>query len=93
MSTRIVVRQAGIGQLGAVAAAFAAASADEAVSTWVMEGHSDIAERYRKEYVPSFLERALTSDEVWIAGVAGGRPHPDSHVVPGLRGEPDPREA
>lgn len=70
MQTQLTVRRAESAEAETVARVFAEASADEAVSAWVLDGHPDIAERFRTEYVPEVVARALRDDEIWVAGAA-----------------------
>ncbi|WP_435591936.1 GNAT family N-acetyltransferase [Nocardia sp. bgisy118] len=62
------VRRANIDEIDAIAAAFARGSVDEAVSTWVVADHPEIAEAFRTEHAPRLVERAIRDDEVWLAG-------------------------
>lgn len=62
------VRRARAGDVAAVAAAYVAATADEAVWAWVTAGSAEIVEAFRVEHAPRLIERAVAEDEVWIAG-------------------------
>ena len=66
MQTALTVRRADADIRDEVLAAYAAASMDEAVAAWILEGfHPDM---YVAGFVPAIIERALNDDEVWIAG-------------------------
>ncbi|WP_280265057.1 GNAT family N-acetyltransferase [Nocardia wallacei] len=69
MDERIVVRRASVDELDAVAAAYAEANADEAVTTWVLADHPEVAEQFVTQHVPEMVAQTLRDDEVWIAGV------------------------
>ncbi|MBF6175538.1 GNAT family N-acetyltransferase [Nocardia blacklockiae] len=70
MQTQLTVRRAEPAEADVVARVFAEASADEAVSAWVLDGSPDIAEQFRTHYAPELITRALRDDEVWVAGPA-----------------------
>ncbi|MFD0362574.1 GNAT family N-acetyltransferase [Nocardia sp. GCM10030253] len=67
MTTTLTVQRADLGRRDAVIEAFAAASVDEAVTAWVLEGYP--AEQFQPDYVPALIDSALREDEVWTAGV------------------------
>ncbi|MGY1947161.1 GNAT family N-acetyltransferase [Nocardia asiatica] len=62
----ITARQAGIQDRDALIEAFGIASADEVVTTWVLEGQPDASAR--TAFVPGLVDRALRDDAIWIAG-------------------------
>lgn len=62
----ITVRQAGKQDRDAVIEAFAIASPDEVVTAWILEDHP--IEQFSDQYVPALIDRALSDDEIWIAG-------------------------
>lgn len=66
----IDVRRAVAADAETVAAAYAAASADEAVNAWVMAGGGLPPEVYG-EHLREFVAAAITEDEVWTAGAGG----------------------
>ncbi|WP_051499154.1 GNAT family N-acetyltransferase [Nocardia sp. BMG51109] len=68
MGSEVSVRRAEPAEARTVAQVFAAAAADEAVSAWVMDGHPDVAESFREQYMPDMIARALSEDEIWVAG-------------------------
>ncbi|MBB5918091.1 GNAT superfamily N-acetyltransferase [Nocardia transvalensis] len=68
MGTQVRVWRAEAADAEAVARVFAEASADEAVSAWVMDGHPEVAERFAADYAPELIGRSLRDDEVWLAG-------------------------
>ncbi|MBF6330238.1 GNAT family N-acetyltransferase [Nocardia transvalensis] len=68
METKLRVRRAGLDEAENVARVLAAASVDEVVLAWVMDGHPEIAEQYRAQYAPELVGQALRDDEVWVAG-------------------------
>lgn len=63
---KLTVRQASKQDRDAVIKAFAAASPDEVVTAWILEGHP--IEQFIDQYVPALIDRALSDDEIWIAG-------------------------
>lgn len=69
MKIDMTVRRAKAADAERVTEVFAAATADEAVLTWVMKDHPDIAQRWRTEHVPELIRHALHEDEVWVAAV------------------------
>ncbi|WP_067480157.1 GNAT family N-acetyltransferase [Nocardia amamiensis] len=62
----ITVRQAAVTDRDALIEAFGAASADEVVTAWVLEGEPDAS--VRTAFVPGLVDRALREDEIWVAG-------------------------
>ncbi|NNH72358.1 GNAT family N-acetyltransferase [Nocardia uniformis] len=68
MDTQVVVRRAGLDELDAVARVFAAASVDEVVYSWVMEGHPELVEQSGTTYATELVEKTMRDDEVWVAG-------------------------
>ncbi|MGY2019467.1 MULTISPECIES: GNAT family N-acetyltransferase [Nocardia] len=62
----ITTRQAGAEDRDALIEAFGIASADEVVTTWVLEGQPEGG--LRTAFVPGLVERALRDDEIWVAG-------------------------
>ncbi|RDI50019.1 GNAT family N-acetyltransferase [Nocardia mexicana] len=69
MDERIVVRRAGADELDAVAAAYAEANADEAVTTWVLADNPQVTADFAAHHVPDMIAQNLRDDEVWVAGV------------------------
>ncbi|MGQ4600570.1 GNAT family N-acetyltransferase [Nocardia sp. R6R-6] len=67
----ITARRADAGDRDALIDAFVAASGDEVVTAWVLEGQPDASAR--TAFVPQLVDRALRDDEIWVAG-------PDSEV-------------
>lgn len=66
MQTALTVRRADADIRDGVLEAYAAASMDEAVTAWILDGfHPDV---YVAGFVPAIIDRALSEDEVWIAG-------------------------
>ncbi|WP_433193536.1 GNAT family N-acetyltransferase [Nocardia sp. CA-107356] len=66
MQTALTVRRADNDLRDGVLAAYAAASVDEAVTAWILEGFP--ADMYVEGFAPAIIDRALSDDEVWIAG-------------------------
>ncbi|MBF6471601.1 MULTISPECIES: GNAT family N-acetyltransferase [Nocardia] len=62
----ITTRQAGAEDRDALIEAFGIASADEVVTTWVLEGQPEGG--LRTAFVPGLVDRALRDDEIWVAG-------------------------
>ncbi|MEV6325247.1 GNAT family N-acetyltransferase [Nocardia sp. NPDC051787] len=62
----ITTRQASVTDRDALIEAFGAASADEVVTAWVLEGQQDAG--VRTAFVPGLIDRALRDDEIWVAG-------------------------
>ncbi|QIS02781.1 GNAT family N-acetyltransferase [Nocardia brasiliensis] len=62
----ITVRQAARQDRDAVIEAFSLASPDEEVTAWVLEGYP--FEQFGGQYVPNLIDRALDTDEIWLAG-------------------------
>ncbi|WP_280254122.1 GNAT family N-acetyltransferase [Nocardia abscessus] len=62
----IATRQAGAEDRDALIEAFGIASADEVVTTWVLEGQPEGG--LRTAFVPGLVDRALRDDEIWVAG-------------------------
>lgn len=63
----ITTRQASVTDRDALIEAFGAASADEVVTVWVLEGEQDAGAR--TAFIPGLVDRALRDDEIWVAGV------------------------
>lgn len=68
MQNQPQVRRAELAEAEAVTRVFARAAVDEVVTAWIMDGHPEVAEQFRTEHAPKMIERALTEDEVWVAG-------------------------
>lgn len=71
MESTLTIRRAGATDIDAVATAFAAGSADEVVSAWVMAEDPELAEAFRIQHAPRLIERSVQDDEVWIAEADG----------------------
>lgn len=63
---QLSARQARTRDREALIETFRAASVDEVVTAWVLEGQPDAA--LRTEFVPGLVDRALRDDEIWVAG-------------------------
>lgn len=70
MASKIDVRQARAGDFEAVAAAYAAASVDEAVNAWVMAA-GGLPPGLFEGHLADFVAKAIEEDEVWIASSGG----------------------
>ncbi|RJO69068.1 N-acetyltransferase [Nocardia panacis] len=67
MGSEIVVRRAEVADRDALIAAFARAAVDEPAIAWVMAGSP--VDGFVDGYVPEVIDRALATDEIWVAGV------------------------
>ncbi|MGO4616923.1 GNAT family N-acetyltransferase [Nocardia sp. 2YAB30] len=63
---QLTTRQASTRDRDALIEAFCAASVDEVVTVWVLEGQPDAG--FRTAFVPGLVDRALRDDEIWVAG-------------------------
>ncbi|WP_330232065.1 GNAT family N-acetyltransferase [Nocardia sp. NBC_00508] len=62
----ISARQASVRDRDALIEAFGAASADEVVTTWLLEEQPDTS--VHAAFVPRLIDAALRDDEIWVAG-------------------------
>ncbi|WP_067822771.1 GNAT family N-acetyltransferase [Nocardia inohanensis] len=68
MQNQPLVRRAQLSEADEVARVFARAAVDEVVTAWILDDHPEVQERFRTDHAPEMIEKALTDDEVWIAG-------------------------